>query len=253
MEKWIESGAPKSMLSHARITNDYMSDIPLHLAVPAAHLMKSNMLQTGLSVQTINRRLSVVRRILNMAYKEWEWLSEPLGTKIKLFSEKGMEREFYLSREEVDQLIGEVKNDEARKVIVLAAYTGLRRGELLSLKPSNWQQPYIVLSNKTKGKKARTIPVIEGFWPYVSLPFKITEQQLREQFESARNSIGRPDIRFHDLRHTYASWLAKNPKIPLTMIRDLLGHSGLAVTSKYSHLRGDTMDIITETLGQTKH
>ncbi len=248
LDKWIEDGAPESMLSHATNTRLYLEEIPLHLVVPAAHLMKANMLKRKLSPQTINRRLAVVRRVLNVAFKEWEWIREPLGQKIKLLSEKGMAREFYLSAEEVDRLVAAIRDEEARKVVLLAAYTGLRRGELLSLTPSNWQSPYIVLTNKTKGKKARTVPVIGGLHHLMTLPFKIGEEQLRAAFEDARDSIGRPDIRMHDLRHTYASWLAKDPEIPLAMLRDLLGHSGLAVTSKYAHLRSDTMDAVTKAL-----
>lgn len=251
--RWVEEGAPESMKSHARNTGPYLDDVPLHLVVPAAHVMKASMLKKGLSAQTINRRLAVVRRILNVAYREWDWISEPLGQKIKLLSEKGMAREFYLTREEADVLLAAVKGSEARKVITLAAYTGLRRGELLSLKATNWQKPYLILNNKTKGGKPRTVPVIGELHKLVTLPFKITEQQLREEFEAARESIGRPDIRMHDLRHTYASWLAKDPRIPLTMLRDLLGHSSVAVTSKYSHLRSDTMDVVSDALGKVKH
>lgn len=242
--RWIEEGAPKSMESHARNTGPYLDDVPLHLVVPAAHAMKGAMLKKKLSPQTINRRLAVVRRILNVAYREWDWIQEPLGQKIQLLSEKGMAREFYLSREEADQLIASVKGSEARKVITLAAYTGLRRGELLSLTADSWQKPYIVLTSKTKGKKARSVPVIDELHKLVTPPFDVTEQQLREEFEAARELIQRPDIRMHDLRHTYASWLAKDPRIPLTMLRDLLGHSSTTVTSKYSHLRSDTIGAI---------
>lgn len=250
--KWVDSGAPKSMYSHARNTRPYLEDAPLHLVVPKAHAMKSQMLNDGLSPMTINRRLAVVRRVLNMAYKEWDWLTEPLGQKIKLLSEKGMEREFYLSQAEVDLLVDNVMGDEAKKVIMLAAYTGLRRSEILGLIPDQWQSPYIVLTNKTKGKKARTVPVIEGLHSLVTLPFKITEFELRREFEMAREKIKRPDIRFHDLRHTYASWLAKNPDIPLTTIRDILGHSNLSVTSRYAHLRGDSFDMISGALNREK-
>lgn len=247
--KWVESGAPKSMYSHARNTRPYLDNIPLHLIVPAAHEMKSDMLKRGLSPQTINRRLAVVRRILNMAYREWDWIREPLGQKIQLLSEKGMEREFYLSQEEVDELTSHIQDREAYKVITLAAYTGLRRGELLSLTPDQWQAPYIILrSETTKGKKARTVPVIEELHELVTIPFKVTESTLRTEFERARDAMQRPDIRFHDLRHTYASWLAKNPEIPLTTIRDILGHSNLSVTSKYAHLRGNTMEMVSSAL-----
>lgn len=258
--KWIENGAPKSMWSHARNTRPYLDSLPLHLVVPAAHNMKQSMLTDGLSPQTINRRLAVVRRILNIAFKEWEWISEPLGMKIKLLSEKSMSREFYLSQAEVDTLIAAIKNETARAVILLAAYTGLRRGELLRLSPGHWQPPYIVLTSKTKGGKPRAVPVIEDLHPLVHLPFEITEWQLRKEFEQARDAIGRPEIRFHDLRHTYASWLAKDPSIALSTIRDILGHSSLSVTSKYAHLRSDTIDIVSGVLsrkglhpGVTKH
>jgi integrase len=248
LEKWIQTGSPKSMYSHAMNTALYLKDVQLHLVVPAAHEMKASMLRRELSPQTINRRLAVVRRVLNMAYKEWDWIREPLGQKIQLISEKGMAREFYLSQEEVVQLLAAVTDPEALKVIHLAAYTGLRRGELLTLKPDQWQKPYIVLSNKTKSGKPRTVPVIEDLHDLVTLPFKITEHNLRKAFEAARDAIERPDIRFHDLRHTYASWLAKNPDIPLTTIRDILGHSNLSVTSKYAHLRGDTFDMVSRAL-----
>jgi integrase len=215
--------------------------------------MKTAMLAQGLSVQTVNRRLAVVRRVLNVAYREWDWISQPLGQKIKLMSERGCSREIYLSREEVDGLLEAVTNSEARKVMVLAAYTGLRRSELLKLTPGNWQSPYLVLSSNTKNKKPRTVPVIEGLHDCVTLPFEISENGLRVAFEGARAAIGRPDLRFHDLRHTFASWLMANPTVPVTMVRDLMGHSNLGVTSKYSHLRGDTFGLIDQVLGQVKH
>lgn len=247
--RWINEGAPKSMWSHARNLRPYLDRVPLESVVPAAHAMKADMRKQGLSVMTINRRLAVVRRVLNVAYREWDWLREPLGEKVQLFSEKGMAREIFLTPLDVDALLDEVKDETAKRVILLAAYTGLRRGELLKLQPSNWQTPYLVLSSKTKGKKPRTVPVIEDAQSLVEpLPFGIHEEKLREEFERARLAIGRPEIRLHDLRHTFASWLAQDPNVPLTTIRDLLGHSGLAVTSKYAHLRGDTLAVVSGAL-----
>lgn len=251
--KWIEGGAPASMESHYNVTRAYLERVPLHLVVPAAHDMKSEMLKKGKSKLTINRRLACVRRVLNLAYDEWDWLSESLGRKIKLYSEKGTNREVFLSREEVDQLLTAVKSEEARKLIVLAAYTGLRRGELLRLRPKHWQKPYIVLTNKTKGKKGRTVPVIEGLHDFVTPPFKITDKQLRYAFEQARDLIGMPSLRLHDLRHTFVSWLAKDPKVPTAIIQKLAGHASIATTNKYMHLRGDTMSLMTDVLGQSKH
>lgn len=247
-KKWMDSGAPESMRSHSDNAGLYLDDIALHLVVPAAHQMKANMLKRGLSPQTINRRLAVVRRILNVAYREWDWLREPLGKKIVLLSEKGFEREVYLSMEEVDQVLRAVKSDVARTVIIFAAYTGLRRGEILRLTPKEWHPPYLILKNKTKGKKPRSIPIIEWLQPYMTLPFKLSFSQLRSEFENARERIQRPDIRFHDLRHTFASWLAKDPNVPAAMIRDILGHSSLAVTNRYMHLRGNSLGVVSAAL-----
>lgn len=249
--RWINEGAPKSMWSHARNVRPYLDRVPLESVVPAAHAMKADMRKQGLSVMTINRRLAVVRRILNVAYREWDWLREPLGEKVQLFSEKGMARELYLSRVEVESLLDAVKNETAKRVIVLAAYTGLRRGELLKLQPSNWQKPYIVLTSSTKGKRPRTVPVVEELQSLVEpLPFGIHAEVLRDEFERARKAIGRPEIRLHDLRHTFASWLAQDSDVPLTTIRDLLGHSSLAVTSKYAHLRSDTLQVVSNALSK---
>lgn len=247
--KWIQSGAPKSMWSHARNTRPYLDNVLLHQVVPHAHNMKQSMLADGLKVTTINRRLAVVRRILNVAYREWDWLKEPLGQKIQLMSEKGTEREIYLSKEEVEALVGLIEDPDVRNIALLAAYTGLRLGELRNLTPKNWQKPYIVLDSKTKGKKPRVVPVIEDLHPIMeSTNFGLSEWEVRKSFEAAREAMERPDIHFHDLRHTFASWLVTDPAIPLTVIRDLMGHANLTVTSKYAHLQGIDPSIISDAL-----
>lgn len=236
--KWLESGAPESMRSHARITRLHMEYVRLIDSVKAAHNMASVMLAEGLKVQTINRRLAVVRRVLNLAYEQWEWLREPLGKRIKLYSEKGTERQVYLSKAEVTNLVTHMSG-EAAIFTLLAAYTGLRRSEIWRLQPSDWS-PAGLHVRKSKGGKPRTVPLIQELRFITSmLPFTITDWELRSQFEAARDAIQRPGLRFHDLRHTFASWLVADPSVPITAVRDILGHSHLGVTSKYSHVRGE--------------
>lgn len=242
LEKWLTSGAPKSMYSHIRMVRDHLNSILLTRAVPAAADMKQAMLADGLSHQTINRRLAVVRRVLNLAYREWDWLREPLGQKIQMLSEVGFARHIYLSREEVTRLVRAMKRPLAQRLSLLAAYTGLRRGELLKLEPSNWRSPNIVLTANTKSGRPRTVPVITELQPLLDeLPFGITEWHLREDFEQARTAENLEHVRFHDLRHTFASWLIANPETPLAVIRDLLGHSSLQVTNRYAHLRSESL------------
>ncbi|MEC7488589.1 MAG: tyrosine-type recombinase/integrase, partial [Pseudomonadota bacterium] len=53
-------------------------------------------------------------------------------------------------------------------------------------------------------------------------------------FRTARNKIGRPDVRFHDLRHTIATWLTEGG-MPLGVVAKHLGHKDVAVTQRYAH------------------
>ena len=48
-----------------------------------------------------------------------------------------------------------------------------------------------------------------------------------------------PGLRVHDTRHSHASWLANDPRVPLAAVRDRLGHSSLTTTSRYVHVIGD--------------
>ncbi len=236
--KWLET-APTSMLSHARNTRPYLDEVLLEDLPEAAHAMKADMLANGLSPLTINRRLAVVRRILNMAWREWGWLDQPLGQRIKLFSERGSARTTHLTRDQVRQLIDAIQDETARDIIIIAANTGMRKSEILRLRATDWRPPYIHLPAKTKNGRPRTIPAPAHIHPHIRPPFDITDWQLRKAWEDARQAIGMPTLRLHDLRHTFASWLVTDPSIPITLVRDLLGHSSLAVTSKYSHLRDD--------------
>ena len=92
--------------------------------------------------------------------------------------------------------------------------------------------------------------VPEPLMPTITLPWGITDDGLRKAWEASREASGMQGVRFHDLRHTFASWLARDPEIPLTLIRDAMGHSSLAVTSKYSHLRRDDLAQVAGKLSQ---
>jgi len=237
------------MLSHARNTHE-LYPVTLDKLPAAANRMGDRMLDDGLKYATVNRRLAVVRRVLNLSYKQWDLIDVPLAAKVLLHSEKGTERQVFLSPEDVKVLVSGMQSTQAKHVVLLAAYTGLRRGEILKLQPSNWQTPYIVLSAKTKNGKVRSVPVRPELEPIMgTLPFTLTEHELRSDFESAREAANMKHVRLHDLRHTFASWLMAQPHIPIAMVRDLLGHSSLAVTSKYSHLRSDTADKVFKALG----
>lgn len=243
MVRWIQEGAPKSMYSHARCIRPYMEEVLLPESITAAYEMKADFIVRGLSVVTINRRLAVVRRILNLAYDQWEWLDRPLGQRIKLDNERDSHRHYYLTRDEVGMLAGACKSTEVGCMIILAAYSGMRRGELFGLKKQSFKDSRIILDNKTKSKRPRSIPIPKHVhFICKRLPLKVTPDMLRNHFNAAKKLVGLDHIRFHDLRHTYCSWLVQNG-VGLPVIKELAGHTTITTTMRYAHLGKNMIDI----------
>lgn len=236
--KWLDSEckhlkSAKKFESHTNALFPYIVGKPLtqiHLVVQD---IKKNMTLT-VSAATVNRRLSILRRIANIAYKQWGWLDSPVAHRVAMLPENTA-RHLYLTQPEVERL-AKVCGGHAGDLVRLAAYSGLRRGELLGLTQRNIKNNCIILNAQTKTGRPRVIPLPENVLDIADkLPLPINDAKLRKEFERARIEIGRPDIHFHDLRHTYASWLVQ-AGAPLTAVRDLLGHTNLAMTSRYSHL-----------------
>lgn len=203
----------------------------LHEIVEVAEEVKRKGLEKGLSPATINRRVAILRRVANIAFVRWDWLPDALGKRITLVSGE-RSRNTYLTAAEVNNLAINAP-EKVSNAIRLAAMSGLRKGELLSLTESHRRDGCIYLSDSKNGRP-RIVPLPPEAQA-IPLPLGLTESELRKGFESAREKTGMKHVRFHDLRHTYASWLVQSG-VGLTVVRDLLGHSSLSVTSRYSHL-----------------
>jgi integrase len=59
--------------------------------------------------------------------------------------------------------------------------------------------------------------------------------KMRRAFSNALRAAGIADFHWHDLRHTAASWMVQNG-VPLAVVRDILGHSDIKLTSRYAHV-----------------
>jgi integrase len=241
--RWLDEDAPKSMYCHIRLVVPVLKDFPLKNIVAPTLAYKQKMIRDGLKPATINRRMAIVKRVLTKCYSEWDWLAQPLAKKITLLKENN-ERYFFLEPDQVHilaELCYQIR-EEYGDLILLAAYSGLRKSEIQNLRPSSFINGKIFLE-KTKNKKARLVPVPDHIFPILEkLPIKFCERAFYDAFAKAREKIGMPDLHFHDLRHTYGSWLASEPSIPPTAIRDLMGHKTLAASNRYLHLRTKTLD-----------
>lgn len=231
-----------SLLSKARLIRPYLRGKTFQDIPSVVKKIKSD--GKKLAPATINRRLALLRKVCNCAV-DWGWISH--APKIKLLSENN-ERHYYLTKEQIDQLCACCEDTDVRDAIMLAAYTGLRRSELLNLGSENIRGEYILLQARTKNGRPRIIPIPSIVRPLSKrFPLSITERQLRTAFESARIKAKMPHIRFHDLRHTYASLLASKGAT-LKEIGDLLGHSTPTMTNRYTHLTNEHLQEVVSKL-----
>lgn len=193
---------------------------------------KRTWLAQELQPATINRRLAILRRVANLAYRAWGWLDQPLGQRVVLVPGERA-RHVYLTPQQVRALAHAARDPRVRDAIILAALTGLRRSELLALRADDRLGDAVVVRHSKSGRP-RIVPLPPGA-RRIRIPLGLTAEQLRRGWDRARARAGMRDVRLHDLRHTYASWLVQRGA-PLPTVRDLLGHSSLAVTGRYSHL-----------------
>ncbi|WP_110708550.1 site-specific integrase [Salinicola sp. CR57] len=247
--RWIDEYDTSSQASNinnvAEWFGEHAPDAVLGIeTLDAARRMQRQLRKAGKSQSTINNRTQVVKRVLSLAFREWDWLDEPLDGKLRKPTPKNA-RQVFCTVDELRELLSAVPEEyaEEKKIIALAAVTGMRRGEILALDQSNIHGNRIILKpGQTKSGKARVIPLPgDGAALTDSVPFVTTPHRLRKAFEAARIAIGKPGVRFHDLRHSYASMLAEAGEA-MTTLRDLLGHSSLIVTSRYAHMFDSRLD-----------
>lgn len=182
---------------------------------------------------TINRRLAVLKAVAKFAWRK-EWIGENLSARISLLPEDNA-RQRYLSAAEVRRLVSGATTPAGRAWIALAASTGLRRSELFALQRGDIRDGVIYLSTSKNGEP-RAVPIARtGLRHVKAIPWARTVDSLDHEFRRARAAAGLEDLRFHDLRHTYASLLV-NQDVDLYTVARLLGHKSMQTTKRYAHL-----------------
>jgi len=205
------------------------------------------------SNKRINRIITAIRSSLNIAV-EYSYIKENPLKGFKLLKEEKNNIVRYLSEQEEDRLLSECKNIyfQHKNIVILALNTGMRAGEIKSLKRSdiNLKDKYINLrSSNTKSQKSRIIylndkscSVIEEQYKKIKSEYLFLNEKTNspfvkhhEFFKKLKESAKINNFRFHDLRHTFASKLAMKG-VDLNTIRELLGHSDIKMTLIYAHL-----------------
>lgn len=232
-ERVIGSKSERSVALHAFALADHVKGKKLHELADVADSYRKHAKATGLAAATINRRLAILKSVGKFAWRK-KWVAENLSARIQLDSPDNA-RHRYLEGPEIGKLIDKAPTPEGRAWIALAAYTGLRRGELHALTKANIRRGVIDLGTSKNGEP-RLVPIGKTLAPHLKhIPWERTVDSLDWEFRHARDAAGLVDFRFHDLRHTTASLLA-NAGVDLGTIAAILGHKTLQTTKRYRHL-----------------
>ena len=205
--------------------------------------------QDGRSDVTINRELSFLRNLFNMAIK-WDRATTNPVREVK-FAKEDNGRIRFLTRDEEERLLAACKKP-LKPVVVTAIHTGFRVSELLSLTWSDVdfeRRRVQVRAAYAKNGESRSIPmneVLTGtleairisdgavFRNRTGAPYRC----IRTAFENAVKRAEIDDFTFHDLRHTFASRLVM-AGVDLPTVKQLMGHKDIEMTLRYSHLSDD--------------
>jgi integrase len=141
-----------------------------------------------------------------------------------------------LSLSELNAILDFCQNEHIKTAIRLAAYCGLRAEEIQRLRPEHVKKDHLWLAFEQKaGVSIETVPLPGNLkLSPGALPNGISHRMISRYFRSALAEIGRDNLRFHDLRHAYESWLVQNG-VDLYLTGKLLRHKSLASTKRYAH------------------
>lgn len=248
---------PKSQIKQARQLKWWKDEIgycTLADITPALIGEARDKLQKGRQPATVVRYMAALSHAFTIAVNEWGWLEDnPLRKVRKPIEPRGRVR--FLDEDERARLLNACRQSDCEAlypVVVLALSTGMRQGEILSL---TWPQidlvrGYIYLS-ETKNGERRTVPLVSHAKELIGDLSKVRRIDTKLLFSStikpqspvairrpwgdALKMAGIQDFRFHDLRHTAASYLAMNGA-SLAEIAEILGHKTLQMVKRYAHL-----------------
>jgi integrase len=205
---------------------------------------------------SVNRVIILLRYMFNLAIK-WETtgLTKNPTSGIPLLEENN-KKERYLTTEEAQRLLVALQescNPILQFMIPMLILTGARKMEVFrarwddfNIEQRIWRIPL------TKSGKCRHVPMSDGVVRLLANIPRICEYvfpnpKTKEPYDSvfgswdtARRSVGLEDVRLHDLRHSFASFLINNGR-SLYEVQKILGHTQVKTTQRYAHLSQESL------------
>jgi integrase len=203
----------------------------------------------GVSNATVNRVLEIIRAILRKAAYEWDWLDK--APRVRLLKEP-TRRIRWITQEQAEKLIAELPEHLA-VMVRFSLETGLRQANVTGLQ---WSQVDLtrrtawVHPDQAKARKAIGVPLSAaavivlreqvGKHPKSVFTFRgnPVHQVNTKAWRQALKRAGIADFRWHDLRHTWASWHVQ-AGTPLHVLQELGGWESVEMVRRYAHLSSE--------------
>lgn len=214
--------------------------------------------EMGKAPGTCDRMLILTRHIFNLAAK-WKvpGVRENPAKEVELLKIDN-KRERFLREDEVRKLYKAViasAHPQLRYIVPMLLLTGARRGEVLN---ARWQEfdreKRMWRIPVTKNGRPRTVPLSDGVLAILDAVPRVADcafvfanpETLRpyvtihKAWDAVRTAAGLSDVRLHDLRHSFASFLINGGRT-IYEVQHLLGHTQVKTTERYAHLQQETL------------
>lgn len=249
--RWLKEKSEKATIAadriHFRWLDRFLRDKDLK-AIDRALVdrITEARLAEGVTNATVNRTLEVLRAVLRMCVNEWEWLDRV--PHVRMLKEP-TRRVRFITRAEATRLLTELPEHLA-DMAAFSLATGLRRANVTGLE---WSQVDLarriawIHPDQAKARKAIAVPLNAeavvvvrkriGRHPTHVFSFKgrpLTQVSTKAWY-GALERAGIDDFRWHDLRHTWASWHVQEGT-PLHVLQELGGWETPAMVRRYAHL-----------------
>lgn len=263
VERWLLEKADKASIHSdkciLRWLECYLSGLPLadinRAVVDAVTLVK---IKSGVANGTVNRMLALLRSILRRALVDWEWI--PSVPKVRLLREPSR-RVRYLTAAQADRLLRELPPHLAA-MASFSLSTGLRKSNVTKLE---WAQIDLlrrvawVHPDQSKTRKAFAVPLNGDALRVLALQagrhpthvFVLKGETVCQvntaAWKKALKRAGIDNFRWHDLRHTWASWHVQNGT-PLHVLQELGGWETEAMVRRYAHFSATHLAVFADRL-----
>jgi integrase len=218
-----------------------------------------------LSNRTRNKSLTILGGVMERARKVYGLPSNPVRDVEKLRERYDATRFEFYSPEEVHALARAAASEQDGAIFLTAAFTGLRRGELIALRwrdvdferaairvGASYANGNLTTPKSGRGRVVPMVPEVGEALAKLGRRERATGEDdlvfpgdfgtyldgsaLRRRFAAAQKRAGLRQIRFHDLRHTFGT-LAVRGAESIVELQAWMGHAEVRTTMRYTHYR----------------